>query len=161
MPRTYWPIRVPAAGVLAGLLSVSVLLTLTLTLTLTLALAVAAAPLQAEEIIASGEFYDAHHPTSGRAVIVARDDGGYELRFEDFTSDAGPDLFIYLSTAEEPHSDAAIKNAENANLGPRKALTGGQSYILPAGVSPQRFKSVAIWCRTYSVMFGAAPLEPH
>ena len=124
MSWAYLPIRVAGTGLLAGFLA--------------LALAVTAAPLHAEEVIASGEFYDAHHPTSGRAVIVARDDGGYELRFEDFTSDA-----------------------ENANLGPRKALTGGQSYLLPAGVSPERFKSVAIWCRTYSVMFGAAPLEPH
>lgn len=123
-------------------------------------LMLAALPLSAEEIIASGEFYNAHHPTSGRALIVARDGGGYELRFEDFTSDAGPDLFIYLSTAEEPYTDSAIKNAEFENLGPRKALSGAQSYVLPDGVSPERFKSVAIWCRTYSVMFGAAPLEP-
>ena len=72
-------------------------------------LMLAALPLSAEEIIASGEFYNAHHPTSGRALIVARDGGGYEL---------------------------------------------------PDGVSPERFKSAAIWCRTYSVMFGAAPLEP-
>ena len=123
-------------------------------------LMLAALPLGAEESIASGEFYNAHHPTSGRALIVARDGGGYELRFEDFTSDAGPDLFIYLSTAEEPHTDSAIKNAEFENLGPRKALTGAHSYVLPDGVSPEHFKSVAIWCRTYSVMFGAAPLEP-
>ena len=117
--------------------------------------------LHAEEVVASGAFYDARHPTSGRTVIVAHDGDGYELRFKNFVSDAGPDLFIYLSTAEEPHSDVAIKNAENANLGPRKALTGGQSYVLPKGVLPERFKSVAMWCRTYSVMFGAAPLEPH
>ena len=122
-------------------------------------LVMAAAPLQAEEIIASGQFYGTHHPTSGRAVLVARDDGGYEVRFENFESDAGPDLFIYLSTAEEPHTDAAIKNAHNENLGPRKALSGAQSYILPEGVSPDAFKSVAIWCRTYSVKFGAAALE--
>ena len=125
----------------------------------TACLMLAALPLSAEEIIASDEFYNAHHPTSGRALIVARDGSGYELRFEDFTSDAGPDLFIYLTTAEEPHADSAIKNAEFENLGPRKALTGAQSYVLPDGVS-SRFKSVAIWCRTYSVMFGAAPLEP-
>ncbi len=116
-------------------------------------------PLQAEEIVASGEFYSTHHPTSGRAVLVARDGGGFEIRFEDFASDAGPDIFIYLSTAEAPQADADIKNARNENLGPRKALNGAQSYALPEGVSPDAFKSVAIWCRTYSVMFGAAPLE--
>ncbi len=116
-------------------------------------------PLQAEEIIASGQFYGTHHPTSGRALLVAHYGGGYEIHFEDFTSDDGPDIFIYLSTAQEQLSDAAFKNAENANLGPRKALTGEQSYALPEGVSPENFKSVAIWCRTYSVMFGAAALE--
>lgn len=122
-------------------------------------LLMAAMPLHADEIVASGQFYSAHHPTSGRALLVARDGGGYELRFEDFTSDAGPDIFIYLSTAEEPHTDSEIKNAENANLGPRQALTGEQTYLLPEGVSPAAFNSVAIWCHTYSVMFGAAALE--
>ncbi len=123
-------------------------------------LMLAALPAAAEEIVAGGEFYDAHHPTSGRAMIVALDGGGHELRFEDFTSDAGPDLFIYLSTAVEPHADSEITNAEFENLGPRKALTGAQSYRLPDGVAPERFKSAIVWCRTYSVMFGAAPLEP-
>ncbi len=141
MRWTNWPTRIAAIGLSAGFLLL------------------AALPLGAEEIIASGQFYDARHPTSGRAVLVARDGGGYELRLEDFVSDAGPDIFIYLSTAEEPHTDSAIKNALNANLGPRKALTGAQSYILPDGVSPGAFKSVAIWCRTFSVMFGAAALE--
>ena len=122
-------------------------------------LLITAAPLQAEEIIARGQFYGTHHPTSGRAILVARDGGGYEIRFEDFASDDGPDIFIYLSTAEEPQTDAAISNARNENLGPRKALSGDQSYILPEGVSPDAFKSVAVWCRTYSVMFGAAALE--
>jgi hypothetical protein len=103
--------------------------------------------LHAEEPIASGEFYDAHHPTSGRAVLVAREDGRYELRLEDFTSNDGPDIFIYLRDAKNPATDSAIKNAHNANLGQRQALTGEQSYILPKGVSPDGFKSVAIWCR--------------
>lgn len=124
-----------------------------------LLLVLAALPLRAEEIIANGHFYDAHHPTSGRAIVVSRDDGGYELRLEDFASDSGPDIFIYLSSAKNPTTDSAVKNARNANLGPRKALRGNQSYRLPKGVSPEHFNSVIIWCRTYSVMFGAAALE--
>ncbi len=115
-------------------------------------------PLHAEELIASGEFYDAHHPTSGRAVLVAREDGGYELRLEDFTSDDGPDIFIYLSDAENPDTDSSIKNAHNANLGPRQALTGEQSYILPKVVSPDGFKLIAIWCCTYGIVFDTALL---
>ena len=111
-------------------------------------LMLAALPLSAEEIIASGEFYNAHHPTSGRALIVARDGSGYELRFEDFTSDAGPDLFIYLSTAEEPHTDSAIKNAEfeisaRARRSPaRRAMScptacrRGASNPSPSGAAP-------------------------
>ena len=147
MPWAYWPKHIAGARLLAGFLS--------------LAVAIAVLPLHTEEVIASGAFYDAHHPTSRRTVVVARDSGGYELRFENFASDTGPDLFIYLGTTKEPHSDVAIKNAENANLGRSKTLTGGQSYVLPKGVSPEQFRSAAIWCRAYCVMLGTVPLEPH
>ena len=123
-------------------------------------LMLATLPAAAAEIVAGGGFYDAHHPTSGHATIFALDGGGYELRFEDFKSDAGPDLFIYLSTAVAPRADSDITNAEFENLGPRKALTRAQSYRLPEGVAPKRFNSAVVWCRTYSVMFGAAPLVP-
>jgi len=65
----------------------------------------------------SDEFYDAYHPTSGSAMLVAREDGRYELCLENFTSDDGPDIFIFLSDAENPATGSAIKNAYNAILG--------------------------------------------
>ena len=50
-------------------------------------------------------------------MLVAREEGRYELCLEDFTSDDGPDIFIFLSDAENPATGSAIKNAHNAILG--------------------------------------------
>jgi hypothetical protein len=44
-------------------------------------------------------------------------------------------------------------------LGVRTALTGDQSYPVPANVNVADYKSVGVWCKQYSVLFGAAALE--
>lgn len=123
----------------------------------------AATSLRAEELLASGPFYDGpyapQHKVSGTANIVRLDDGGYELRLADFVSDFGPDVVIIVSTAEEPTTDKAIKSSEWVSLGARQSLTGDQTYALPDGVDPKKWHSVGVWCESYSVLFGAAALE--
>ena len=113
---------------------------------------------------ASGSFHDGPHApdhrVKGTAEIVETASGGYELRLgADFVSDAGPDVVIALSTAPDAKDDATVVNSELLNLGPRKALTGAQSYPLPAGVDDEKWKSVVVWCKQYSVQFGVAPLK--
>jgi hypothetical protein len=46
-----------------------------------------------------GTFVSLDHPTAGKAEVLTGSDGGRVLRLEDFTTDDGPDLFVYLSTA--------------------------------------------------------------
>jgi hypothetical protein len=41
------------------------------------------------------------------------------------------------------------------NLGP---LKGNQTYELPAGFDPEKYRSISIWCKRFSVNFATAPL---
>ena len=118
---------------------------------------------QAGEVIRQGAFYDGPHApghkVSGQAQVVQNADGSYEVRLSDFVSDDGPDVYIILSTAEKPTQDAHVKGSKWLPVGKRAALTGDQSYPVPASVNIDDYKSVGIWCKRYSVLFGAAALE--
>lgn len=106
---------------------------------------------------APGEFVDKDHPATGTARIVTLDDGTRVLRLEDFATDNGPDLFVYLSPADASATGSAL--AEGAvNLGPLKGNIGNQNYALPDDIDVGRFASIVIWCRQFSSAFGAAPI---
>ena len=127
------------------------------------AIAMAAVSAQADEVVSQGRFYDGPHApghkVSGEARLVRNDDGGYEVRLSGLVSDEGPDVYIILSTAERPTKDTHVRNSTWVPLGKRLALTGDQSYPVPAGVAVGDFKSVGVWCKRYAVLFGAAALE--
>lgn len=117
----------------------------------------------AETIVSKGAFHGGPHApadtASGGASVVRLDKGEYQLRFgDDFSTTDGPDLFVYLSAAEDPKSDKAVANSAFVDAGKLQSIAGGQTYKLPAGFDPRRFKSVAVWCKQFGVLFGAAPL---
>jgi Electron transfer DM13 len=118
----------------------------------------------AETVTATGAFHGASHApadTAAGGVTLVRLDGGlYELRLgEDFSTTPGPDLFIYLSTAADPRNDSAITKNGFLNAGKLASPTGLQKLALPTDFDPAKFRSVAIWCKSYSVLFGAAALQ--
>jgi len=104
-----------------------------------------------------GTFVDRSHPTSGTALIVS--DGGDRrvLRLEGFETDNGPDLFVYLS-ATTPDAPEGTFDDDFVDLGRLKGNVGDQNYEIPADVDLDRYATVAIWCRRFSVVFGAAAL---
>ena len=116
----------------------------------------------ADEVVKTGAFYDGphapQHRVSGRAELIKQPDGSHVLNLHGFVSDAGPDVYIILSTAREPRDDGAILTSDFVTIGPRQALSGDQTYALPAGVDPAHYHSVGIWCQQYTVLFGAAAL---
>jgi len=104
-----------------------------------------------------GQFVDKDHPASGTARIVTLDDGTRIVRFEDFATDNGPDLFVYLSPADASITGNAL--AEGAvNLGRLKGNIGNQNYVIPDEIDLGEFASVVIWCRQFSSAFGAAAI---
>ncbi len=70
------------------------------------------------------------------------------LRFENFESDNGPDLKVYLRA----------ENGEFVSLGELKGNIGDQNYEIPADVDLTVFSTVEIWCERFGVGFGGAEL---
>ncbi len=108
--------------------------------------------------VAVGDFVDRSHPTEGQAVVLSDGTEQRFLRFEDFRTDNGPDLVVWLSTAP---SDAPAGDFDDdfVSLGELKGNVGPQNYEIPADVDLERYQTVLVWCRRFGVAFGAAPLN--
>lgn len=108
-------------------------------------------------VLTSGEFVSLAHGTTGRAS-VQQSDGAPFLRIEGLATSDGPDVRVWLS-------DRGVDDAERADdgrwveLGPLRGNKGDLTYALPSGTDPAAFRSVVLWCKRFSVAFGAAPLD--
>lgn len=107
--------------------------------------------------VAAGSFVDRSHPASGTAVVLS--DGTQTfVRFEDFETDNGPDLFVYLSRGTTADGPEGSFDDDFVNLGALKGNIGDQNYEVPPDVDVADYSTVVIWCRQFSVAFGAADL---
>ena len=109
--------------------------------------------------LVEGSFVDRSHPGEGIAKVL--NDGSEQrfLRFEEFETDNGPDLFVYLTSApaDAPSGDFGV-DGEFVNLGRLTGNIGPQNYEIPVDVDLDRFSTVVVWCRRFSVAFTAADL---
>ncbi len=83
-----------------------------------------------------------------------RSSGRVKLQLVDLDTDAGPDLRVYLVSGGYDGGDVE----EHVDVGQLKGNQGTQQYEVPAGVDTSRYSTVLIWCRAFSVAFGAADL---
>jgi hypothetical protein len=105
---------------------------------------------ETQKTLLSGDFASNSHPTSGTAKIIQEANGDKYLVMENLKSDAGPDLRVYLS------EDQTIKSAIQVLA----TVPGGNSKtLLPAGFDASKQKTVLIWCKQFSVLFGNAALK--
>jgi hypothetical protein len=104
--------------------------------------------------VATGAFESLAHGTEGRASVIRLADGSRVLTLTGFETSAGPDLRVYLS----PRTGGDVAGA--VDLGGLKGNIGDQQYELPPSVGEAELGSVVIWCRAFSVAFGAATLAP-
>lgn len=96
---------------------------------------------QLTKSVHSAPFVGAEHPTSG-AVKVVEVDGQSYLEFDSaFSSDDGPDLFVFLHTEAVPES---YSDDNYVNLGRLQSVSGEQRYAIPEGVEVSAFKSAVI-----------------
>lgn len=109
------------------------------------------------ETLASGSFIAHDHPGEGTAQVLS-DGERAVLRFEDFETDNGPDLNVYLSTAEAD-GDPGLFDDDFIDLGDLKGNIGDQNYELPNDLDVGRYRSVVVWCVRFGVAFTAAPLD--
>ena len=110
--------------------------------------------------IESGTFYTILHPTSGTATIYKMADGTHLLRFTNFDTSNGPDVHVYMVAADDAKDAATVERAGFVDLGAIKGNVGDQNYILPSDLDMTKYRAVSIWCKRFSVNFGAAALKP-
>lgn len=93
----------------------------------------------------------AGHPASGRVRLVNDDDGKLFVRYENYKTINGPDIFVYLA------KDLDAK--EYVSLGRVKATEGNVNYEVPTGVDIRDYRYVMTWCRAFGVLFNYAELD--
>ena len=110
----------------------------------------------AVKTLSAGTFRSYEHSTSGRARLIATGGRRY-VRFEDFETSNGPALKVYLSAAPASGPGDSFDD-RFVDLGDLKGNIGSQNYTIPADVRLERYRSVVVWCKRFSVPFAAAPL---
>lgn len=102
-----------------------------------------------QKLVAQGDFMSNVHTTSGNVKVYEKE-GKRTLVFENFKTDGGPDLRIYLS--EDKAASKAVEISNKVNL-------GNYFVELPTVADHTTQKFVLIWCKQYSVLFGNAELK--
>jgi len=91
---------------------------------------------------------------SGVATLVRKASGERVLTLTDFEVANGPDLRVYLVPGDGKDTGDKI------DLGGLKGNIGNQQYDVPRDAdTPARYRTVVIWCRSFSVAFARATLQ--
>ena len=110
------------------------------------------------QTLLSGRFHSVMHPTEGSATIYQTGNGSRILRFTNFRTSNGPDVHIYLVDAEDAKDSASVRSAGFIDLGSMKGNIGDQNYSFGPDVDLSKYRAVSVWCKRFSINFGAAPL---
>lgn len=113
------------------------------------------APAPKNTLVAEGSFESLAHETRGTAKVIRLADGSSKLTLSGFSTDAGPDLFVY-AVAGDPQGDDDVR--DYVDLGSLKGNEGNQQYDLPDDFDATKYAHVYIWCRAFTVGFGRAAL---
>jgi hypothetical protein len=108
----------------------------------------------------SGRFYSILHPTEGTATIYQMGDSTRVLRLTSFSTSNGPDVHVYMVAADDAKDVATVQKAGFVDLGVIKGNIGDQNYTLGSDLDLAKYRAVSIWCKRFSVNFGAAALRP-
>jgi Electron transfer DM13 len=110
--------------------------------------------------VVSGQFYSILHPTAGTATIYQMADGGRVLRLINFSTSNGPDVHVYMVAADDAKDAATVERVGFSDLGVLKGNIGDQNYTIASDLDLSKYRAVSIWCKRFSVNFGAAALRP-
>jgi len=101
-------------------------------------------------LVAQSAFTSNAHPTSGTVKLYSQRDSK-TLVFENFQTDNGPDLRVYLSTT--------TGNSNFIELGALKSTSGNFNYNVDSSINTSTYKYVLIWCEDFAVLFGNSKLN--
>jgi hypothetical protein len=109
--------------------------------------------------VAAGSFMSRTHPGAGVATVLTDGSSQRFLRFEEFSTDNGPDLNVYLTVADADAPEDEFDD-DFVDLGNLKGNIGDQNYEIPPDVDLARYDTVVVWCVRFSVAFTTADLVP-
>jgi len=113
-------------------------------------------------VVRQGSFVSHEHETQGAARLVRNGDGTHQLELVGLDTSDGPDLRVWLTDQEVSTGTAAWKvfdDGSHIELGRLKGNRGNQVYPVPPGAELDTYRSISIWCKRFSVSFGAALLR--
>ena len=110
--------------------------------------------------LVSGPFHGIAHETKGTATVYQDTNGNRVLRLSNFSTSNGPDVHVYMVAADNAYDAATVEHAGFIDLGNIKGNIGDQDYMLGRDLDLSKYRAVSIWCKRFSVNFGAAPLRP-
>jgi hypothetical protein len=119
------------------------------------------APAAVAVVVARGSFVTHEHDTSGDVRVVRLPDGTHRLEIAGLDTSDGPDLRVWLTDQAVVAGKAGwqvFDDGRYVELGKLKGNKGDQVYAIPASADLTTLRSVTIWCKRFSVSFGAAQL---
>ncbi len=105
------------------------------------------------EVLKQGSFKNGVHIVSGMVKIIKIENKNI-LRFENFNTENGPDLFVYLVK----NSTGTPSENDFISLGNLKSTNGNFNYDIPVNLNINDYKTITIWCKSFNVNFGYATL---
>ena len=101
-------------------------------------------------VVSQGTFTNGVHNTSGTVKLSKDPSGKKYLVFENFNTESGPDLRIWLA------EDNAGKNYSEIT---KTVNNGTYKLEVATEVDTNTKKNVLVWCKQFSVLFGSAILK--
>jgi len=101
----------------------------------------------------SGDFMQGPYGNNvnGKAEIYEKNGVFTLVLNENFTISNGPDLYVYVSKAQQP--------SQFISLGKLKSVNGGQTYTFTGSVNFDEYKYAVVHCQQYNHLFSYALLE--
>ncbi len=104
------------------------------------------------QLLASGSFENGPYGTvTGRGKVFKNFNGSYSVVLDSFSTNNGPDLYVYLSKQAMP-VDFIVG-------GKLKSTNGKQVYDLAEMPDLSQYKYICIHCKAFNHLFGFALLK--
>lgn len=99
----------------------------------------------------SGKFMNGPYGNVSGYARIYKKNNEYQVLLDSFTTNNGPDLYIYLSKEVMP--------VNFISLGKLKSTGGNQVYNIPANTNLMEYKYACVHCRQYNHLFGYALIQ--
>lgn len=99
----------------------------------------------------SGRFMNGPYGSVMGNVKIYNNNNAVEVLLDSFSTNNGPDLYVYLSKEIMP--------ANFVSLGKLKSTMGSQVYVVPANTIVADYKYICIHCQQYNHLFGYALIQ--